>query len=244
MDEARELLAGHGIQVGSGHGVYSAVFSPDGRRVLTAALHLLQPAARLSGRLGHGLSPWRRPELPGAALPGPRTTRLWLEHWGSTQQRLEAIESELCRSGARVRRGAEVARWDLEVAAGALGRVRLRAALEEHGRGRQELRLRMWPRLARVVTGSVPVLFALAVHAGLDGAVLAAGVLASVGVLIAVGGGAECMRAAAAVRRAADAPVRARRSTERKPGSRFTPAEAHTRAIQEHGLSVVAGRRA
>jgi O-antigen biosynthesis protein len=214
------------------------------RRALTAALHLLQPAARLAGRLGRGLSPWRRPELPGAALPGPRTTRLWLEHWGSTQQRLGAIESELCRSGARVRRGAEVARWDLEVAAGALGKVRLRAALEEHGWGRQELRLRMWPCLARVVTAGVPVLFALAVHAGLDGAVHAAGVLASVGVLLVVGGGAECMRAAAAVRRAADAPVRARRSAERKPGSRFAPAEAPTRLVREHGLSVVAGRRA
>src|SRR5207249_10534481 len=30
------------------------------RRLLTAALHLLQPLARLRGRLQYGLAPWRR----------------------------------------------------------------------------------------------------------------------------------------------------------------------------------------
>jgi O-antigen biosynthesis protein len=214
------------------------------RRALTALLHLLQPAARLAGRLGHGLSPWRRPELPGAALPGPRTTRVWLEQWGSVQQRVGAIESDLRRSGARVRRGAEVARWDLEVAAGALGAVRLRAALEEHGWGRQELRLRIWPCLAPAVTTGVPVLLVLSVCAALDGALSAAGVMVSLGVLLAVGGGAECLRAAAAASRAADAPVRAGRTAERKPTSRFVPAEAPARPVPDDALPVAAGRRA
>src|SRR5213079_3331874 len=40
------------------------------RRLLTAALHLLQPLARLRGRLQYGLAPWRRGS-PGLAAPGP-----------------------------------------------------------------------------------------------------------------------------------------------------------------------------
>src|SRR5206468_465570 len=50
------------------------------RRLLTAALHLLQPLARLRGRLQYGLAPWRRGS-PGLAAPWPRTFALWSERW-------------------------------------------------------------------------------------------------------------------------------------------------------------------
>src|SRR5207249_2846710 len=43
------------------------------RRLLTAALHLLQPLARLRGRPQYGLAPWRRGS-PGRAAP-PRLGR-------------------------------------------------------------------------------------------------------------------------------------------------------------------------
>src|SRR5262249_888421 len=36
---------------------------------LTAALHLIQPAARLLGRLSLGLSPWRQRRTAGVAVP-------------------------------------------------------------------------------------------------------------------------------------------------------------------------------
>jgi hypothetical protein len=67
--------------------------------------------------------------------------------------------------------------------------------------------------------------------------------MVSVGVLLAVGSGAECLRAAAAASRAADAPVRAGRTAERKPTSRFVPAEAPARPAHD-ALRVPAGRRA
>jgi hypothetical protein len=87
------------------------------------------------------------------------------------------------------------------------------------------------------------VLLVLAVCAAIDGALSAAGVIASVGVLLGVGGGAECLRAAAAATRAADAPVRAGRTAERKSTSRFVPAEAPARPVHD-ALRVPAGRRA
>jgi WD40 repeat protein len=37
VDQAREQLSSYGVQMGSGHSVHSAVFSPGGRQVLTAA---------------------------------------------------------------------------------------------------------------------------------------------------------------------------------------------------------------
>src|SRR5205823_3324256 len=47
------------------------------RRVLVAILYLLQPVARLDGRLRHGLTPWRWRLAPGLAHPLPHTTTLW-----------------------------------------------------------------------------------------------------------------------------------------------------------------------
>src|SRR3989442_11228887 len=50
------------------------------RRLLTAALHLVQPLARLRGRLKEGLTPWR---CRGASKPAPLrpvTTSIWSEH--------------------------------------------------------------------------------------------------------------------------------------------------------------------
>ncbi|MDY0042027.1 MAG: glycosyltransferase, partial [Desulforhabdus sp.] len=48
-------------------------------RALTAGLHLLQPLARLRGRLKLGLTPWRRCTVPGISYPFPlpRTFALW-----------------------------------------------------------------------------------------------------------------------------------------------------------------------
>ena len=41
-------------------------------RAITAGLHLVQPIARLRGRLAHGLSPWRRRGTRSIGLPLPR----------------------------------------------------------------------------------------------------------------------------------------------------------------------------
>ncbi len=57
-------------------------------RCLTAFLHLLQPLARLSGRIRHGLTLWRRRDGRGFALPYPRTSVTWLQEWRAASDRL------------------------------------------------------------------------------------------------------------------------------------------------------------
>src|SRR5204863_460176 len=58
------------------------------RRLLTAALHLIQPLARLRGRLTEGLTPWRRRGTPRPAPLWPVTRAIWSERWEEQNQRL------------------------------------------------------------------------------------------------------------------------------------------------------------
>src|SRR2546430_7724447 len=70
------------------------------RRALTAALHLIQPIARLRGRIQEGLTPWRRrcPRRPGPLWPV--TAAVWREQWLDQDQRLRALETDP-RGGGR-----------------------------------------------------------------------------------------------------------------------------------------------
>jgi len=113
---------------------------------LTVFLHLLQPLARLSGRLCYGLTPWRRRTKPCLVFPRPRSHSIWSEHWQASETRLESIEATLRELGAVVERGGDCDRWDLEVWGGLFGSVRALMAIEEHGAGKQLVRLRTWPR--------------------------------------------------------------------------------------------------
>lgn len=112
----------------------------------TALLHFLQPAARLCGRLQFGLTPWRSRAVKKPVWPWPRSLQIWSEaNWESAEQRLKTFEDCLRGRGATVMRGGEFDRWDLEVRGGLLGSARLLMVIEEHGRGRQYIRLRVWP---------------------------------------------------------------------------------------------------
>ena len=144
-----------------------------GMRALTALLHVLQPAARLHGRLAHGLKPW---SARARARPHPRTRRTWT-FW-STQsidphERLRSIEHRVAAAGARIQRGGDYDRWDLEVEVGALVRERLLMSVEEHGGGAQLIRVRARLR------GTLPlalgaIVGGLALVAALDQAYVAA----------------------------------------------------------------------
>jgi GT2 family glycosyltransferase len=116
------------------------------RRLLTASLFLAQPFARLAGRLRNGLSPWRRRMRPGAAWPGPRTVALWSERWSEPSSRVRQLHDALAARGGFVRSGGPFDRWDLDLRTGPLGKVRIRVAVEEHGEGKQLMRVRIWPR--------------------------------------------------------------------------------------------------
>jgi GT2 family glycosyltransferase len=116
------------------------------RRVVTAGLHMMQPLARLYGRMTYGLTPWRRHSIGPYAVPVARAHSRWRERWRSHETTVEGVEEWLQEAGARVRRGSGYDSWDLEVWAGSLGAARLLVATEEHGGGCQLVRVRWWPR--------------------------------------------------------------------------------------------------
>lgn len=103
--------------------------------------HLIQPMARLWGRLKHGLTPWRR----RGGLPVSTTqpiSVIWSEHWRAPEDWLAQLSKALRGEGAVTRNGGDYDSWDLEIRGGIFARLRLTMAIEEHGAGRQYLRFR------------------------------------------------------------------------------------------------------
>ena len=156
-------------------------------RALTTVLHVIQPAARLWGRIGYGLTPWRRRGEAGFAFPWPRVRALWSERWQTPAERLGALEATLRDGGAIVVAGGDYDRLDLEVRGGMLGAARLRLAVEEHGWGKQLARFRLWPRFARVGVAVTAGFGGLALAAGLDGALIATASLGAVALALCLG---------------------------------------------------------
>lgn len=134
-------------------------------RLLTAMLYLLQPLARLYGRLRHGLSPWRWRGSRGVALPRTRTAKVWSERWRSPDDRLHALRSLLLADQIVVRRGGDFDRWDLEVRGGLFAVARVLMVVEDDDTG-QLVHFRSWPRWSLggvVLFGLVAFLTAVAV---------------------------------------------------------------------------------
>jgi GT2 family glycosyltransferase len=178
---------------------------PRGHLVLAAlitGLHLLQPLARLTGRVRFGLAPWRMRWSGWPVLPRPRSRAVWSERWRPPAAWLLTLEARLKSYGLAVRRGGDFDTWDLEARSGSLGGVRIRAATEEHGAGRQLTRYRTCPRVLvpGVVLAIVPALVAIA--AALDGALAVAGVFAGVAAAVAGAVVAQSGAATASVLRA------------------------------------------
>ena len=141
-------------------------------------LYLLQPAARLGGRLRRGLTPWRLRGALGLAPPWPRRSTAWSEWWRSPAEWLGLLEAAIRSANAPVHRGGDYDRWDLEVRIGSLGSARVRMAVEEHGQGRQLVRFRVWPvwsHLSVALTAALAASFFLELKYDLAaGAVVAA----------------------------------------------------------------------
>ncbi len=138
-------------------------------RLVIAGLHAIQPLARLRGRLPMGLTPWRRRRGGVWALPRRTTLTAWSETWREPVAWLAELERALRGQGAVVLPGGAFDRWDMEVRFGTLGSARLRAAVEEHGSGRQLLRLRAWPRCPAMAIAMVAAACAIGAAAGWDG---------------------------------------------------------------------------
>ena len=154
---------------------------------VTAMLHLLQPLARLVGRLQHGLTPWRRRGQFRLRAPWPRTLAAPRKGtWQAPEEKLSSIEAALRESGAVVRRGGNFDRWDLEVHGGLLAGVRLVLAVEDHGPDTQLIRVRSWPTFSRLGVLLTVLFLVLPVSAARQHAPFACTILGGLGLLLAV----------------------------------------------------------
>lgn len=136
--------------------------------------------------------------------PLPRRARLWSESCRAVESRLEAIESALRDAGLVSRRGSAFDRWELHVRGGLLGGARMRMATEEHGEGKQLVRLYSWPVPCPAAFVAAAAGTALAVAAGLDGNAFAAALLGIGTALVLVRAAGDCGVAAAALRGAVE----------------------------------------
>jgi hypothetical protein len=168
-------------------------------RALTGMLHVLQPLARLRGRIGEGLAPWRRGRTARFVLPVRRETAYWCEEWLEPAVRFAGVESSLLAEHVVVSRGGDFDCWDVEARGGLLGSARVQFAVEDHGAGTQYVRSRVSPSWPRALLVLVAGLAALAALAALDGSLAAAVGLGICAVLVTVGAVREAGGATAAI---------------------------------------------
>jgi GT2 family glycosyltransferase len=153
-------------------------FDRVARRLVVAWLHVLQPAARLVGRVQHGIGPWSWRGLNPIA-PVPTFAALWSTRWTAIEARLTQLEANLRELGAAVSAGGNFDRWDLSIAGGLFGGTRVAAMVEEHGDGKQLIRLRAWPKVPAAfllifVAFAAAAGLALLHHAAVAGTAMAA----------------------------------------------------------------------
>jgi len=193
------------------------------RRAVTSLLFLLQPFARLAGRLRNGLSPWRRRTVASPTLPWPRTVEIWSERWREPSAWIEQLQDGLAAAGGFVRSGGPFDRWDLDLRASALGGVKIRTAVEEHGDGKQLLRVRIWPRTTapgRVVSLVLIFLALVAIHQHRPAVAIAVGIALVVVITFGIEGMATATRLALAELKSLEEPDAPAESTVATPGSR------------------------
>jgi glycosyltransferase involved in cell wall biosynthesis len=136
-------------------------------RVITAMLHLMQPLARLIGRLRHGLTPWRKRNDTGMVFRFSAKPTLWFETWHDPGAMLGMLSEKLKQNGSTSHAGGDLDDWDLEVRGGLFGRARVNMVVEEHGAGKQLFRFRIkslpapWCILIATLFGVIALLSAL-----------------------------------------------------------------------------------
>jgi hypothetical protein len=160
-------------------------------QALTAALHLLQPVARLVGRVEYGLHPFRRSrrvEKRGWAVVA--TESLWSETWHESFDWLESVCRNLRARGADFLTGQDFDGWDLRIRGGVFGRASLLMVVEEHGSGKQLVRFRFRPHLTGVALGLLAATVAgalIAPLAGVAAATIALWTYRDIGTAVALG---------------------------------------------------------
>src|SRR5262249_12899534 len=118
-------------------------------RAIIVLLHILQPLARLRGRLEFHLTPWRRFGPATASMPVNRYVNVWCDKWVSPEVRLELLEKKLKCQHQYIWRGGDFDHWDLKMKGGEFGMATICMAAEDHKQGHQYLRFRIKPVFAR-----------------------------------------------------------------------------------------------
>lgn len=158
-------------------------------RLTTAFLHVLQPMARLYGRLNQRLTRWRGHQR--LALVWPRTVTLGREVWPHDGH-LPALETALRDATLSVQPSREGDGWDLEVRGGLFGKVRTRTSLANAESDKPMIQFRSWP-VGSAYGVALGIAFTLlAVGAVIDQAYVTAAVLGGVSIFIAYRVWQEC----------------------------------------------------
>jgi GT2 family glycosyltransferase len=155
-------------------------------RVTTLFLHLVQPLARLWGRLNGGLNPFRRFKAPSFVETSPRQFEVWSESWRAPEKWFENLESYLKCQNTVIKRGGEFDRWDFEIRGGLFGAVRTLIVVEEHGSGRQMLKFRIWPKFLRSIITLFFIFLSFTLWSIVDQAWLASVVLGGLSALFGI----------------------------------------------------------
>ena len=146
---------------------------------VTAYLHVLQPLARLRGRVLEGLTPFKTGIPERIFIPQETVLSIWQEQWQSSEDILNGVLMALKRQNVRVHLGGAFDNWDMEVRGGLMGAARFLLTIEDHGQGKQMLRFRVTPNYKIRRTCVIGVFVLLSVMAGLDQSWYAAVLLAS-----------------------------------------------------------------
>jgi len=165
--------------------VYSR--SPKGRRklkylALTTFLHVIQPFARLHGRLKHGINPLRLNAINKDQVKGilnfGRVSMHWSETWKSLDEWIRIMEWNMVSHHCKVARGSDFDRWDLQITTGIFAKVRVLFTVEDHAEGKQYLKMRKTLFPSGMGLLLLAGLIALGVLAASSNALIAAGGLA------------------------------------------------------------------
>jgi hypothetical protein len=120
---------------------------------------------------------------------------IWSERWHEPAAWVQQVRDAIGCSGVRVNDGGPYDRWDLEVAGGALARARLLIAVEDHGAGRQYVRLGFWPKCSAAGLTVIAFLASIAGAAATSAAWTAAAVFVGATALVIVRVAQEAGRA-------------------------------------------------
>lgn len=151
-------------------------------RATTSLLFLMQPAARLRGRLQFGLTPWRRRLVRVAPFSGALKSSfsLWNEKPRHPTFWIDQLEKQLNAEEVILNHGGEFDAWDLEIRAGLFGSARILMTQEDHGSDKQLVRFKIGARISKLAMALIMMLVPIAMIAIFDGAAIVGGALLTV----------------------------------------------------------------